>query len=94
MDDNLPDDSLPQERRLALAAAAQAADGMTEMIRIAREGPWYNGPFHPDTEPVEKLLDAAKLAIEVQVAVEGDDALKGDLGQIYAAIVRHLEGWA
>ena len=81
-----------QVTRLALAAAAQAADGIAEMVRVAREGLWYNGPFHPDSEPIAKLLDAAKLAIEIRIAAEGEEILKDDFGQIYSAIVRHLEG--
>jgi hypothetical protein len=86
--------STDHPRQLALAAADQAANGLTEMTRFAREGEWFSGTFHPDAEPVERLLDAAKLAIELRVAVEGDEILKDELGQVYGAICNFLEGWA
>lgn len=81
-------------RELALAAADQAVNGLTELTRFAREGEWYRGAFHPEAEPIEKLLDAVKLAIEVRAAVEGEDVLTDELGQIYGTICNSLEGWA
>lgn len=82
-----------KQRELALAAAGQAAEAAAELVRFAREGDWLHGPFHPDVEVVEKLLDAAKLAIEVQdgAGVEDPD---GDRNQVLGAIEKYLSGWA
>lgn len=75
--------------RLAIAAAAQAADATAELLVFAREGPLTaHGNFN--NEPVEKLADACKLAIEVEQASGASD---DDRDQLYAALVRYLEGW-
>lgn len=87
-------DPASHPRELALAAADQAANGLTELTRFAREGEWFSGTFHPDGEPVERLLDAVKLAIELRAAVEGEDVLTDELGQLYGTICNFLEGWA
>lgn len=78
-----------KNRDLAIAAASQAAEACAELLRFAREGDGVmTGPF--TTEVVEQLLDAAKMAAEI----EGwpDDA--EERGQAYAAVASFLEGWA
>lgn len=79
------------DRPKILAATAQAATATAELALVAEEGPraaW--GIF--DDEPIEKLLDAARIAIEIEVAasIAQDD----ERGQLYAALVKYLEGWA
>jgi hypothetical protein len=78
-----------KSRDLAIAAASQAADACAELLRYAREGDGVmTGPF--TTEVVEQLLDAAKMAMEV----EGWNTDSDDRGQVYAAVCAFLEGWA
>jgi hypothetical protein len=79
-----------EKRSRALAAGHAAIEAATELIRYAREGENWPAPFGNDVEPVEKLLDAAKMAIEVET---GED-FSGERGQVYSAIANHLEGWA
>lgn len=70
-----------------LAAAAQASAAASHLVEQA-----YEGGDPVDLlllETIEKLLDAAKLTIDLCHADLG-----GDVGQIYAAIVKYLEGWA
>lgn len=73
-------------QRLALAASAQATEAVAELLRFAREGEDIHGPYG-EIEVVEKLLDAAKLAIEVL----------GEKGErywsIYGDIKHELEFW-
>ncbi|TPN75478.1 hypothetical protein [Mesorhizobium sp. B1-1-5] len=77
-----------RNRDLAIAAASQAADACAELLRFAREGDGVmTGPF--TTEVVEQLLDAAKMAMEVE-GFEGSE----ERTQVYGAIVKFLEGWA
>lgn len=74
---------------LALAAAHQATEATTELLRFAREGEGPSGPF--ETEAIEKLADALKLAMEV----EGDEAnAEEDRDRLYSALAQFLEGWA
>lgn len=73
---------------LALAAAHQATDAAAELIRFAREGADIHGPFG-EVEVVEKLLDAAKMAIE---CLPEEDV--GRFSDIWAHITREIEGWA
>lgn len=82
-----------EKQGLALAAAHQASEAAGELIRYAREGAWHSGSFCPDVEPIEKLLDAAKLAMEVQGGPDLD-GLDSEQVQVYAAICNFLEGWA
>jgi hypothetical protein len=70
---------------LAMCAAAQASQAMTEMLRFAREGEGKTGPF--DVEVVELLLDAVKKAIEIEHA-QADDRR-----ELVAVIDEFLEGW-
>jgi hypothetical protein len=65
----------------AVVAAHQAAEAVTELLRFSREGADINGTFG-DIEVVEKLLDAAKMAIEC--LTEDDD------GQRYMSIYRQI----
>ncbi|MER8762846.1 hypothetical protein [Mesorhizobium sp. M0968] len=89
-----------KNRDLAIAAASQAADACTELLRFAREGDGVmTGPF--TTEVVEQLLDAAKMAMEVEGWGEEHPqvvpALRGiyqERREAYAAVAKFLAGWA
>lgn len=72
-------------RQLATAAAAQATEATVELLRFAREGDGISGTF--ETNVIEQLLDAAKMAIEC--LPEGDAAIK--YTDVYAEIARELE---
>ncbi|HEV2747518.1 MAG TPA: hypothetical protein VGW34_09505 [Allosphingosinicella sp.] len=72
---------------LAVAAAATAAGAVAELLRYGREGPVQpHQPFDCDVEPIEQLLDAAKMVIEI----EGNLCIRRD---IYEAIAAEIEGW-
>jgi hypothetical protein len=88
----MSDEPLSEERRkeLAICAAAQAAEAVTELLRYAREGAWLNSEFHPDVEPLEKLCDAAKMVAEI-VSDEPDP--DGDRNQLAGALKKFLCGW-
>jgi hypothetical protein len=74
----------PDPKWLVLAAAQSATEAAAELLRAAREG---LTDIDGDAEPIERLLDAAKMAIEVV----GD--FSDERGQVYAALVKYLEGW-
>jgi hypothetical protein len=78
-----------ERRSIALAAAHQATEAASELLRFAREGnavELSNGRSHAfDIEVIEKLLDATKLAMEI----DGKDDQP-----IYSDISREIEGWA
>ena len=69
---------------LSLAAASQATEAAAELLRYTREGPLLTTQF--DGEPIEQLLDAAKMAMEIEGLNTPEQT------QIYGAIVRFLEG--
>ncbi|HEX8224494.1 MAG TPA: hypothetical protein VF605_11820 [Allosphingosinicella sp.] len=72
-----------------IAAASQGAEGTAILLRHATEADEPYGTYNGE-EPIEKLCDAAKLAIEAG----GEDALKDpELNQVYGALQRFLEGW-
>ncbi|MBE1208154.1 hypothetical protein [Aminobacter carboxidus] len=78
-----------RKRDLAIAAASQAADALAELLRYAREGDGsMSGPF--GTDVVEQLLDAAKMAAEIEGWPNRDE----ERDQVYGALVKFLEGWA
>ncbi|RWO23323.1 hypothetical protein [Mesorhizobium sp.] len=85
-----------KNRDLAIAAASQAAEACAELLRFAREGDGVmTGPF--TTEVVEQLLDAAKMAMEVEGWPTGsgyEPETREERTQIYGALVKFLEGWA
>lgn len=89
-----------ERRDLALAAVASAMDAATELVRYAREGAQHRRPPFGDTEVVELLADALKMALEVENAelIEGDDLGHPDdaeqRNQLLAALTRFLDGWA
>ena len=85
------DDALieAERRGLATSAASQASIALAELMRFASEGT-LSATYAFDTDVIEQLLDAAKMAIEVEAAGRP----LGDHGQIYSALVKHLEGWA
>jgi len=77
-------------QKTALAAATQAADATAELLVYAREGALAaHGNFV--NEPIEKLADACKLVLEVEAAT--GHKLDDERGQLYAALVRYLDGW-
>ena len=75
---------IDQKRGLALAAAHSAADALSELVRYAREGDGISSTF--EIEVVELLLDAAKMAIEIEENESHSD--------IYGHICSELEFWA
>lgn len=87
--DAKPDTSLSTRQALAVAAAHQASDAVCELLRFAREGyaiESSSGERHAfDNDVVEKLLDAAKLAMEIDGQTDTS---------IYDYICREIEGWA
>ena len=91
--------SLCQESgETATAAAHQAVEAASELLRYAREGEQLSGaPFHPDVEPIEKLADALKLALEVEAPwIDANtDTLDAEMlelrAQLFGALVRYLE---
>jgi hypothetical protein len=72
----------------AAAAAHQASEAVTELLRFSREGADINGTFG-EIEVIEKLLDAAKIAIEC--LTEDDDGQR--YSSIYADLKHELEFW-
>lgn len=84
-------------RSLAIAAAEAAAGSAAELLRYAREGAAFvtGEPF--DDDAVMKLCDAAKMALEIELAAEirdrGADEREA-LTQALGALQRLLEGWA
>lgn len=78
-------------RRLALAAAGQAANATAELLCVAREGALGAHTLYND-EPIELLADATKLAIEASAAA--GDAIDEEQEQLLAALTRYLGGWA
>ena len=84
---------MTEQERTALAAASQATEASAELIRFAREGASWPGPFG-EVEVIEKLADALKLALEVERDAGTADAITiEDRGQLYAAVSRYLERW-
>jgi hypothetical protein len=78
-------------RDIALAAASQAADATAELITFAREGALgSHANFVGD--PVEKLADACKMALEIEIAAGAQ--LDDDQDRLLSALGRYLEGWA
>ncbi|NEJ10819.1 hypothetical protein GR238_36455 [Rhizobium leguminosarum] len=75
-------------RDRALAAAHQATESAAELLRFAREGADLNGTFG-EVEVVEKLLDAAKMAIECLPEDENSQRYS----DIYGDIMHEIQGW-
>jgi hypothetical protein len=69
---------------LFLLAAKQASEDLVQCMRAVEHGE----PGEDDT--IELLADAVKLAIEA----EHPDGAPGEVGQLHAALVKFLEGWA
>lgn len=79
----------PDFRRLALAAASQAATALAAVMLAATEGPLRDREAFGDDEAIEKLADALKLSIEATItAGEPLDEMRG---QLLGALVRYLE---
>lgn len=79
----------PELRSRALASASQATCASAELLMIAREGPL--GAYSIwDDDPIAKLADATKLAIEAQMAA--DEKLDEMTNQLLGALERFLDG--
>lgn len=91
-----PTTKLEAIRDLAIAAASQASEGVAELLRYAREGDGsMNSPFGIDC--VEQLLDAAKMAMEIEGWPTGcgyEPETRVERRRTYDAISKYLEGWA
>lgn len=81
----------------AVAAAGQASDAVTELLRFAREGAQQRRPPFGDVEVVELLADALKLTLELESAELGNAFVHPDdsecRNQLLGAVTRFLEGW-
>ncbi len=81
----------PEFRRLAQVAASQAANATAELLQASLEGPLHHRTLFND-EPIEKLADATKLAIEASIqAGERCDPMRN---QLLGALTRYLEDFA
>lgn len=79
----------------AIIAAAQASEACTELLRYAREGGFSDRHAFGDAEPAEKLAEALKLAIEIELGDEPvgiDDRVK--LNELHGVLTDFIEGWA
>lgn len=77
---------------LAIAAASAATEAAAELLRFAREGNLdvvNDQPFIGDV--VEQLLDAAKMAMQIDGWHHRD---AGERGKVFAAVSQAIEGWA
>jgi hypothetical protein len=79
-------------RELAIAGADQASIGASGLLTYVKEGDCSLQSAFPE-ETIEKLADALKIALEIDLHLYGDDP-DGMKGQLLAAHVRFLEGWA
>jgi hypothetical protein len=78
-------------RELAIAGADQASIGASGLLTYVKEGDCsLQSAFPEDT--IEKLADALKIALEIDLQLYTDQ--EGEKGQMLAACVRFLEGWA
>ena len=79
-----------ERKSLALAAAGSAAEAVAELARYAMEGPNYPGAFghFGITDVVEKLADAAKIAIDIEQLPNDPDR-----DQFRHALFIYLDGW-
>lgn len=91
---------MTEERATALLAAAQASEATTELLRFAREGE-QNDCFAFDGEVMEKLAEALKLAIDLELPrmavaqqrFSGDEDGREAVTMLHAALVSFIEGW-
>jgi hypothetical protein len=81
----------PEFRRLCQVAASQSANATAELLQASLDGPLHHRTLFND-EPIEKLADATKLAIEASLAA--GEQLDEMRGQLLAALVRYLEDCA
>lgn len=82
----------------ALAAAAQATEATSELLRFAREGEdSERHAFNVNTDVLAKLADALKLAIEIENEPRTDTHLDEDelalLADLKTATAAFLDGW-
>ncbi|RYG89549.1 MAG: hypothetical protein EON59_01365 [Alphaproteobacteria bacterium] len=78
-------------RRLCQVAASQGATAIADLLQASLEGPLHHITLFND-EPIEKLADATKLAIEASLAA--GEKLDEMRGQLLAALARYLEDCA
>lgn len=82
----------------AIIAAAQASEATTELLRFLSEGPANEGAAFGDAEPAEKLAEALKLTIEIQLTHMPEapwvQECREGLNQLLGACTRFIEGWA
>lgn len=82
--------------KLAIVAAEQAAEGMSEMLRFAREGVGHHSYcFEPDT--IEKFAEALRTMVTIELVHfdRAKDPVGAEmLNQLSGAVDRFLEGWA
>lgn len=92
---------MTEQQPLAIAAAAQASEATTELLRYAREGA-HSDCFAFADEVMTKLADALKLAIAIErphlpIAAGKfgqDEEAMGALTDLHAALERFLEHWS
>jgi hypothetical protein len=76
-----------ERQQRAVAAAARANNGVRTLIEHARKG--RKASEMDIHAPVENLLIAAKMTIELQHG----GCLGGELGDIYRAVSKYLDHW-
>lgn len=85
------------DHEAAIVAAAQAAEAVTELLRFVREGP-YSDRSAFDIEVVGKLVEALKLALDIENQPQPDTYLDEDelalLANLKTATAAFLAGWA
>ncbi|NYT43136.1 hypothetical protein HZY97_20340 [Sphingomonas sp. R-74633] len=81
----------PEFRRLCQVAASQAANATAELMQAGLEGPLHHRTLWND-EPIEKLADALKLALEA--SIKAGQALDDDADHLLYACRRFVAGWA
>ena len=79
-------------RELALAAAHQATEAATELLRFAREGSALHGAFSQDVDVFEKLCDAVKMTAKIEGPQTDRDYAELRERTVHA-IGDLLEGW-
>lgn len=79
----------------AIVAAAQASEATTELLRYVREGAYGTTTAFSEAEPVMKLAEALKLAIEIDTGSDtvttDDQALRDN---VHGVLTDFIEGWA
>lgn len=78
----------------ALIAAAQASDGLAELLRFLREGDAFLGSPFGEVEPACKFAEAALLCAEMDYdSPHLDDDERTALGDFIAACRAFIDDW-